>query len=328
MSAISRREFFKKTGTDAAVAGFLAAAAAATLKANPLGLPIGSQTYPHRARIQSGDFAGLLKDMKGIGIEVIELCSPSYAEFASLADGKMVRKVLDDNGMKCLSAHFGMNVLRPKQPEMIQWAKDIGMTQMSTASLGGKVTTGMTTLDEVKRAADEYNKIGAVAKKAGLQQALHNEGFENSKLEDGRLTYPVLLEYLDPDLVKMQFQMSSMRTVGDPIMYFMNHPGRFISAHLQGVDTTQGMQTSRAGMPSVKPTPEEAAAAAQGRAGRGQGAGGRGQAGAGGLAVGEDTVDWPKVFAAAKTAGLKNYFVEQSWDLTVKSVAYLKTLNV
>jgi hypothetical protein len=34
------------------------------------------------------------------------------------------------------------------------------------------------------------------------------------------------------------------------------------------------------------------------------------------------------VFAAAKIGGVKNYFVEQSWELTVKSVAYLKTLNV
>jgi hypothetical protein len=25
---------------------------------------------------------------------------------------------------------------------------------------------------------------------------------------------------------------------------------------------------------------------------------------------------------------VKNYFVEQAWDLTVQSVAYLKTLNV
>ena len=107
--------------------------------------------------------------LRAAGIEVIELCSPSYNEFANLADGKATRKTLDDSGMKCVSAHFGMNVLRAKQPEMIQWAKDIGMTQMSTASLGGKVTTGMTTLDEVKRAADEYNKIGAAAKKAGLQ---------------------------------------------------------------------------------------------------------------------------------------------------------------
>ena len=65
MSAMSRREFFKKTATDAAVAGFLAAAASRRANANPLGLPIGSQTYPHRERIVKGDFAGLLKDMKG-----------------------------------------------------------------------------------------------------------------------------------------------------------------------------------------------------------------------------------------------------------------------
>jgi len=325
MTTLTRREFLQKTAAGGAVAGFLAAGGV-RLHANPLGLPIGSQTYPHRARIQSGDLAGLLKDMKAIGIEVIELCNPTYREYAVLADGKQTRKILDDAGMKCLSAHFQMNALRTDQPKQIEWAHDLGMTQMSTADLGGKVTNGTTSIEEVKRAADEYNKIAAVAKKAGLQQALHNEGFCNSKLEDGRLTYPVLLEYLDPDLVKMQFQMSSMRTVGDPIMYFMNHPGRFISAHLQGVDTTQGMQPSRAGMLPVKPTPEEAAAAAAGQ-GRGRGAGG-GQGGGGGLAVGEDTVDWQKVFTAAKTAGLQNYFVEQSWDLTVKSVAFLKTLTV
>jgi len=328
MTALTRREFIQKTAASGAVAGFLAASSV-KLHANPLGLPIGSQTYPHRARIQSGDLAGLLKDMKAIGIEVIELCNPTYREYAVLADGKQTRKILDDAGMKCISAHFQMNALRSDQAKQIEWAHDIGMTQMSTADLGGKVTNGMTSIEEVKRAADEYNKIGAVAKKAGLQQALHNEGFCNSKLEDGRLTYPVLLEYLDPDLVKMQFQMSSMRTVGDPIMYFTNHPGRFISAHLQGVDTKQGMQPSRAGMLTVKPTPEEAAAAA---AAQGQGRGGRGGAGGqgagGGLAVGEDTVDWQKVFAAAKIGGVQNYFVEQTWDLTVKSVAFLKTLTV
>jgi sugar phosphate isomerase/epimerase len=232
--------------------------------------------------------------------------------------------ILDDNGLKCLSAHFTMPSLRQEQGKQIEWAQALGMTMMATATLSARVTNGMTTLEEVKRAADEYNKIGAGAKKAALQQILHNEGFENSRLEDGRLTYPVLMEYLDADLVKMQFQMSSMRTVGDPIMYFINHPGRFISAHLQGVDTTQGMVTSRAGFPPVKPTPEEAAAAAEGR-----GRGGRGGGGGSGnaLALGEDTVDWPRVFTAAKTGGLKAYFVEQNWDLTVKSVNFLKTLN-
>jgi hypothetical protein len=44
--------------------------------------------------------------------------------------------------------------------------------------------------------------------------------------------------------------------------------------------------------------------------------------------VGKDSLDWSRIFAAAKTGGVKNYFIEQNWDLTVQSVAYLKTLNV
>jgi sugar phosphate isomerase/epimerase len=327
MAGVTRREFLEKSALGSAAASFLMASGAG-LNAKPLGLPIGSQTYPFRDRVQSGDFAGLIKDLKTAGIEDVELCSPGYAQFKSLADAKQTRKILDDNGMKSSSGHF--SGLSKQQPQMIEWALQIGMTQMSVASLNGKVTNGMTTLDEVKRAADEYNKIGAAAKKAGLQQTLHNEGFENSRLEDGRLTYPVLMEYLDPDLVKMQFQMSSMTTIGDPIMYFTNHPGRFASMHLQGVDVTQGMRSSRAGFPPVKPTPEEAAAAAarQGGGGRERGgagapAGGRGP----GLALGEDSVDWPRVFAAAKIGGVKTYYVEQSWEIMLRSVAYLKTLN-
>jgi sugar phosphate isomerase/epimerase len=187
---------------------------------------------------------------------------------------------------------------------MIAWAHDVGMTQMGTASLAGQMQNGVTTMDAVKKAADEYNEIAAVAAKAGLQQFLHDEDFEMAKIEgDGRLTYTVLLELLDPKLVKMQFQMSAMRTVGDPVMYFNKYPGRFISMHLQGVDLNA-------------PMPE-----------RGVQRGGRG-AGGGGVAVGKDSLDWPKIFEAAKTGGLKNYFVEQNWDLTVQSVAYLKTLNV
>jgi hypothetical protein len=57
--------------------------------------------------------------------------------------------------------------------------------------------------------------------------------------------------------------------------------------------------------------------------GAGRGAGGR----PAGVAVGKDSLDWPKIFAAAKTGGVKNYFVEQDWGLTVESVKYLKTLR-
>ena len=286
MHPFSRRE--------SAAAGILVAGARG-LRANPLGLPIGSQTYPHRQRIQKGDFAGLCRDLKALGVGELELCSPAYDEFASLTDAKQVRKIIEDNGLTCPSAHFTLDELRTKLPQAIDWAHAIGMTQMGTATLDGPSQHGTTTMDAVKKAADEYNRIGEAAAKAGLQQFLHDERFEMSKV-DGRVTYAVLLELLDPKLVKMQFQMSAMPAVGDPVMYFTKHPGRFLSMHLQGVDPQA-------------PAP-------------GSGGGRRP-----GLAVGKDGLDWPKIFAAAKTGGVKNYFVEQNWDLTVQSVAYLKTLN-
>lgn len=274
------------------------------LLATPLGLPIGSQTYPHRQRIKDGDFAGLCRDMAAIGIRDVEMCDPSFPEFESLGDGKQVKKILDDHGLKCPSGHFGLDALRTRQQEMIAWAKGIGMTQMGTATLRGKTHNGVTTMDAVKRAADEYNKIGTEAFKAGLQQFLHDEDFEMSEIEgDGRLTYTVLLELLDPQLVKMQFQMFAMRVVGDPVMYFNKYPGRFISMHLQGVDLNA-------------PTPSSGE---QGTSSR---------LSAGNVAVGKDSLNWPKIFEAAKIGGLKNYFVELNWNLTEESVAYLKTLNV
>jgi sugar phosphate isomerase/epimerase len=282
MTQISRRVFF---------AG---AAAARLLRANPLGMPIGSQTYPHRQRIKDGDLAGLCKDLAALGVGNLELCSPGYNEFASLTDGKQTRRIIEDHGLKCPSAHFDLRELRQQQEQSIAWAHDIGMTQMGTASLNGQVANGTTTMDVVKRAADEYNRIGETAAKSGIQQFLHDERFETAKV-DGRVVYEVLLELLDPKLVKMQFQMSAMPAVGDVVMYFNKYPGRFLSMHLQGVD--------------VNTTPG---------AGRGRG----------GVAVGKDSLDWAKVFAAAKTGGVKNYFVEQNWDLTVDSVGYLKTLNI
>lgn len=309
MAAMSRREFFRKTATDAAVAGWLASGVV-KLRANPLGLPIGSQTYPHRAMIQEGNFGGLCKMMADIGVQNVELCSPSYAEFKSLEDGKQVRKILDDHGLKCPSAHFGLGALRNDQPRMIEWAKDIGMTQMSTASIGSGNGGNTPTMDQVKKAADEYNKIAAEAAKAGLQQALHNEGFENSMV-DGKKTYDILLELLDPKLVKMQFQMSSMRVVGDPVEYFTKYPGRFISMHLQGVNLNAPPPAPRGSVPAAP------AAGQPAPVGRG-----------GGVAVGKDSLDWVKIFTAAKVGGLKNYFVEQNWELTKDSVAFLKTLKV
>lgn len=280
MTAISRREFCQQAA--AAAAGL--ATAAGSLSANPLGLPIGSQTYPHRALLKQ-DFPGLLKVFAELGVQRIELCSPfGYGEFAGLRHGAEVKRMLADHGLRCESCHFSMRELRQSQADSIAWAKEVGITQMITATLGAGTTP---TMDDVKRAADEYNRIAAVAAKAGMQQGLHNEGFEVSMVE-GQRTYDVLFKLLDPKLVKFQFQMSTIRQGFDAAEYFLKYPGRFYSMHLQDWNAdTKAL-----------------------------------------VAVGKGSIDWKKVFRAAKKGGVKNYFIEQNMEMTKEGVAYLKTLKV
>jgi sugar phosphate isomerase/epimerase len=345
---LSRRDFLCQAAAGAACV----AAAGRTAHAYPLGLPIGSQTYPHRQMVMEGNFAGPCKMMADIGVGSLELCSPGYKEFASLQDGKMVKKILDDHGLICPSAHFTLGSLRKEQPAMIQWAKDVGMTQMMVATLSGGNNP---TMDQVKQAADEYNKIAAAAAKAGLQQGLHNEGFE-AAMVGGRRVYDILFELLDPKLVKFQFQMSSARGLGiDPVAFLSKHKGRFISLHLQGVPgiaprgtgggagaaapggaqaapATPAAPGAPAGAPASAATPAPPAApagtapagAAAAPGARRGGGGGRGPA----LSVGRDSLDWAKVFQAARVGGIRNYFVEQNWELTQESVAFLKLLTV
>src|SRR5690242_11202951 len=115
MSAISRRDFLIKTATSTAVAGVLSAAAP-ELRANPLGLPIGCQTYPVRKLIGQ-DFPGTIKTLADAGFQSMELCSPvgySDSGFGALAkySGAEIQKVFSDHGVKCISSHFDINELR------------------------------------------------------------------------------------------------------------------------------------------------------------------------------------------------------------------------
>src|SRR5690242_10093336 len=133
MSEISRREFFenaaRKTGMSAAAARFLGAGTA-ELRANPLGLPIGCQTYPVR-RMIAQDFPGTIQQLAQAGFQTVELCSPvGYADsgFASIAKytGAELRSILSDAGVKCESSHFDIKELRENQAGRIAWAKDLG----------------------------------------------------------------------------------------------------------------------------------------------------------------------------------------------------------
>src|SRR3954454_12926207 len=173
MRTVSRREFVAGAS---AVAGAMMLSVGHILHANPLGLPIGCQTWPVRSMIAK-DFPGTLKQLSAAGFQSIEMCSPvGYADsgFGGLQkySGSELRKIIQDAGLSCVSSHFSPGELKKDQAGRIAWAKEMGITQMLVASLGGPKNP---TMDDVKRAAEEYNRIGQRAAEAGIVQGLHNE---------------------------------------------------------------------------------------------------------------------------------------------------------
>jgi len=286
MAPMSRRQTL--IGAAAATGAGLLSSIVPKLHADPLGLPIGCQTYPVRTLIAQ-DFPGTMKTLGTAGFQRVELCSPAgYADsgFGDIAKykGPELRKILEDAGLQCESAHFSMEELRKNMQGSIAWAKDVGLTQMMVPSLEGPKQP---TMDDVKRAADEYNKIAEQSAKAGIQQGLHNEGFELSSV-DGQRTYDLLLQLLDPKLVKFQFQCSTITKGFDPLVYFTKYPGRFISMHVQDWSAAQHKM----------------------------------------VPVGQGDFDWKKIFDAARVGGVKNYFVEMNLDAMKASIPYLRQLTV
>lgn len=289
MREVSRRNFIKSTAAGLSAAGLLAATDVRSLLADPLGLPIGCQTWPVRMMIEQ-DFPGTLKQLSDAGFKSIELCCPfSYKQFAAVGNYKPaeLKKILSDNGVICISCHFNEKEIQDNADARLAWANDVGLKQIVFPLLNGPKNP---TPDDVKQAADTLNQVAAVVDKAGLQQTLHNEGWLAATVSDGTKVYDGLLQNLDPKLVKFQFQISEIAHGFEAVDYLTKYPGRYISMHLQGWDATNKKQVP-IGSPS-------------------------------------DSLDWKAIFAAAKkSGGIKDYYVEMDLDSMKASVPYLHTLK-
>ncbi|SPF52341.1 Xylose isomerase domain protein TIM barrel [Candidatus Sulfopaludibacter sp. SbA4] len=264
-----------------------AGAMALTLRADPLGMPIGCQVYPVRDALGK-DFDGTLRQLAGLGYRAIEMCSPpGYASggFGPLVGMKAaeMRRKIQAAGLKCESCHYQFRELKENLDDRIAFAKELGLRQMvcSTFALRPEAT-----MADWMKAADELNKIGEQTAKAGIQTGFHNHNFEFKEI-DGVLVYDQLMGKLDPKLVKMQFQVSVISLGYEAARFLRKYPGRFLSLHLQDWSATE------------KKT----------------------------VAIGAGMVDWKDTFAAAKTGGIRNFFVELDMDMMQASYTYLHGLK-
>jgi sugar phosphate isomerase/epimerase len=126
--------------------------------------------------------------------------------------------------------------------------------------------------DGFLKAADLMNKIGARCKRLGARLSYHNHAFEFAKF-DGQYALDIMLAACDPDLVKWEPDVYWVKYGGeDPAAFINKYSGRTPLVHLKDM-TADGSRTF--------------------------------------AEVGEGTVDFPPIFAAAEASGAEWYIVEQ-----------------
>lgn len=291
MKNLSRREFLG--------VGAMGLVAARQLKfddaksfARKLNAPLCFQSWGMKDQL-SEDFDGTLKKIRQIGYDGVEMCSPisykQFAKFKSVSPSDLKRRI-EDTGLTCKSCHFSAWELEgDKLPGTIEYAKKLGLTGVIFSSSGIRNDSS---LDEWKQFADKANAAGKAVKAAGMQAGYHNHTIgpviEGKPLEDH------LMELLDPDLVKMQFQLQTIAEGYNIYDYLDKYSGRFIAMHMHDWDPKQ-----------KKVVP-----------------------------IGDGIIDWPRLIKTAQQSDIApwGYIVEieteEPFEGLVRSHAFLNKLTV
>lgn len=280
---ISRRQFL--------ATGSAFCAAALPVRAFPLDLPIGFQSYDINHEL-SQDFEAACRTLAGYGYQLIDYVWLAHNKGVSPAvnamTGQDVRKAFDAAGLGCQNCHFSWAELHDEYDKTMEIAHTLGLNSAVCQSMPAHTKSA----DGWKWHAEQLNQLGEKTKREGILTGYHNHTMEFTDV-DGIVPFDLLVEGTDPKLVQMQIDVGSVAVAGkDPVAYLDKYPNRYFSIHIKDV-----------------------------------------RDGKIGVAVGAGTLDWHKIFAAARKAPLRNYVVETGARPEVvleklkQSIAFLRTFN-
>jgi sugar phosphate isomerase/epimerase len=278
----SRRDFLKLSSTGALGAVLLSntnwktmGSLASTTAYDKLP-GVGLQLYTIRDAIGK-DLAGSLKKVSDIGYK--------YLELADYDDGKFYRKapeefkmMVNDMGMEVISSHASVpnGVSDATAKKMAEDHKAVGAKycmQPYIADGDRKSVAGY------EKMVADWNKVGKIMKDNGIQFGYHNHNFEFDTVEGKVPYFDIFLKEMDKDLTFELDLFWATKAGIDPVELFKKYPGRFQLFHMKDMHTKE--------QPFFKTASDDFAP------------------------VGEGVIDFKRILAAQKTAGLKYMFVEQ-----------------
>ena len=145
-------------------------------------------------------------------------------------DPEQVKEILAQNQITVPSVHTDLDTLESKMRDLGQAGEIFGFKYVGLPAIPDNRRTN---LDDYKRMADTFNKIGAEAKEHGLAFAYHNHGYGWAEV-DGQIPIKVLLDNTDPELVFLEIDIFWTAAAGiDPIDYLKDYSGRFRLMHVK-----------------------------------------------------------------------------------------------
>ncbi|NJD01939.1 MAG: sugar phosphate isomerase/epimerase [Ruminiclostridium sp.] len=185
-----------------------------------MALPIALQLYTVRDETER-DFIETLEKVAAMGYKGVE-----FAGFGDIP-AKQMKAALDRLGLKAVGSHTGIDLIKDKLDEVIEYNLEIGNKYVICPWAPFK------TREDYMEAARLFNGIGAKCKARGIQLAYHNHDFELA-IFDGKYGLDILYRSTLPENLAAEIDTCWVFYAGvDPVQYIAKYKGRCPLIHLK-----------------------------------------------------------------------------------------------
>jgi len=196
-----------------------------TLAAKPAGkkIPLALQLYSVRNDCAK-DLAGVLAAVAKMGYVGVEFAG-YYGH-----EPKEIRKLLDDNGLKCCGTHTHINaLLGDALKNTVELHKTLGTIYINVPGLPHKYFADAKACIET---AKLFNELAEKLKSDGMQIGYHAHGGDFKKI-DGKTSWDIFFSHTNP-AVNMQLDVGNcLGGGGDPYAILKEYPGRAKTIHIK-----------------------------------------------------------------------------------------------
>ncbi len=195
-----------------------------------------------------------------------------------------VKAIFKEHGLSIPAAHTDLDTLETAMEGLGKAGEVLGFDYVVLPAIPPERRK---TVDDYKKMADTFNKIGKQAKEVGLKFAYHNHGYGLSEVE-GELPLHHILDGTDPELVFLEMDLFwTFAGNADPITYLEKYSGRYHLMHVKDMSEKKTF-SGDGGDPSqwIELFPHMTSA-------------------------GDGVIDLQKIIPIAKKNGVTHFFVEQ-----------------